>query len=248
MVPQTAVLRGGQAGQQVSGDVTGMRTIRLVVGDGGDGNGNDHADWADARVACGTATLDGGGSGGSGGTTPPGDGLSPYTGPLTVSAPEAYASNPVSNMIDGNPATFYDKDWVNPTPHPSEVLMSLYQGDDPTAVEPTSVSGLSVTGRASQSNGRVRDYQVYVGQDAANVNQLVASGTLRDTGDEQRIVFPTPASAKLVRLVVTSTYKTKPTEPDGLLTIAEIAPLTGTATPAPTPTMEIGRASCRERV
>ena len=235
VVPQTAVLRGGQAGQQVSGDVTGMRTIRLVVGDGGDGNGNDHADWADARVACGTATLDGGGSGGSGGTTPPGDGLSPYTGPLTVSAPEAYASNPVSNMIDGNPATFYDKDWVNPTPHPSEVLMSLYQGDDPTAVEPTSVSGLSVTGRASQSNGRVRDYQVYVGQDAANVNQLVASGTLRDTGDEQRIVFPTPASAKLVRLVVTSTYKTKPTEPDGLLTIAEIAPLTGTATPAPTP-------------
>ena len=33
-----------------------MKLIRLIVGDGGNGNGNDHANWADARVLCGNAT------------------------------------------------------------------------------------------------------------------------------------------------------------------------------------------------
>jgi hypothetical protein len=25
---------------------------RLLIGDGGDGNGNDHADWAQAQLTC----------------------------------------------------------------------------------------------------------------------------------------------------------------------------------------------------
>jgi len=35
-------------------DLGGARELRLVVTDGGDGTGTDHADWADARLACGT--------------------------------------------------------------------------------------------------------------------------------------------------------------------------------------------------
>jgi len=33
-------------------DVTGATILDLVVGDGGNGNGTDHADWADARLTC----------------------------------------------------------------------------------------------------------------------------------------------------------------------------------------------------
>jgi len=36
----------------VSVDLTGVRELRLVVADAGDGNVNDEVDWADARVTC----------------------------------------------------------------------------------------------------------------------------------------------------------------------------------------------------
>lgn len=37
-------------------DITGVRTLRLVVNDGGNGIGNDHGNWGDAKVTCGAAT------------------------------------------------------------------------------------------------------------------------------------------------------------------------------------------------
>lgn len=37
---------------EISADLTGVRMVELVVGDAGDGNGNDWADWADARFTC----------------------------------------------------------------------------------------------------------------------------------------------------------------------------------------------------
>jgi alpha-glucosidase len=33
-------------------DVTGVRMLRLLVTDGGDGRDFDHADWTDARLTC----------------------------------------------------------------------------------------------------------------------------------------------------------------------------------------------------
>jgi alpha-galactosidase len=40
------------APSQVDVDITGHTTLHLVVGDGGDGVDYDHANWADARLAC----------------------------------------------------------------------------------------------------------------------------------------------------------------------------------------------------
>jgi len=48
----TAVLRGGQAAQRLSVNVTGRNVLRLQVGNGGDNINFDHADWANAQVAC----------------------------------------------------------------------------------------------------------------------------------------------------------------------------------------------------
>jgi alpha-galactosidase len=41
---------GGSASVNV--DITGRSTLHLVVGDAGDGNNSDHADWAGARLLC----------------------------------------------------------------------------------------------------------------------------------------------------------------------------------------------------
>ena len=48
----TPVLRGGAVAVPVRADVTGVRMLDLQVGDGGDGNNSDHADWAAATITC----------------------------------------------------------------------------------------------------------------------------------------------------------------------------------------------------
>ncbi|GLZ76354.1 hypothetical protein Afil01_11610 [Actinorhabdospora filicis] len=46
------LMRADSATFALTASLTGVEYLRLVVDDGGDGNGNDHADWADAKFAC----------------------------------------------------------------------------------------------------------------------------------------------------------------------------------------------------
>ena len=48
----TQTVKGGDPAQQVTADVTGVQTLDLVVGDAGDGNANDHGDWAAPTLTC----------------------------------------------------------------------------------------------------------------------------------------------------------------------------------------------------
>ena len=48
----TPVVQGHQAATKLSVDVSGAQILDLVVGDGGDGNAHDHADWAGAQLSC----------------------------------------------------------------------------------------------------------------------------------------------------------------------------------------------------
>jgi alpha-galactosidase len=47
---QSGVLAGGRAAVPVDVDLAGVTILGLRVTDGGDGTGNDHADWADAKI------------------------------------------------------------------------------------------------------------------------------------------------------------------------------------------------------
>lgn len=47
---QSGVLRGSDEATSVAVDLTGVRTLRLVVTMAGDGYGHDHTDWVDARL------------------------------------------------------------------------------------------------------------------------------------------------------------------------------------------------------
>ena len=49
----TGALRGTDAAQPVTADVTGVDLLTLEVADGGDGISYDHADWAEPKVTCG---------------------------------------------------------------------------------------------------------------------------------------------------------------------------------------------------
>jgi len=48
----TPVLTGNSASVPIDVDVTGTQQLDLLIGDGGDGNGSDHGDWADAKLTC----------------------------------------------------------------------------------------------------------------------------------------------------------------------------------------------------
>jgi hypothetical protein len=48
----SGVVRGGSPAVPLTADVTGVHTLSLVVGDGGDGKNFDHGDWGDARLTC----------------------------------------------------------------------------------------------------------------------------------------------------------------------------------------------------
>lgn len=50
----TGEIDSGQGPVTVNADLTGVHTLSLVVGDAGNGNGSDHADWGLARLACST--------------------------------------------------------------------------------------------------------------------------------------------------------------------------------------------------
>lgn len=48
----SGVMGPDTATQTLDADISGAEFVDLVVGDGGDGNGNDHADWAGAKFTC----------------------------------------------------------------------------------------------------------------------------------------------------------------------------------------------------
>lgn len=55
----SGVLRGSDPARSVSVNVGGVRDLRLVVTDAGDGISSDHADWGQARVSCPTQPFAG---------------------------------------------------------------------------------------------------------------------------------------------------------------------------------------------
>jgi glucose/arabinose dehydrogenase len=54
----SGIMTGSSATRTVDVDVTGRQNLRLVVTDGGNGNGFDHANWASARLVSGPPVPD----------------------------------------------------------------------------------------------------------------------------------------------------------------------------------------------
>lgn len=47
---ESPVMNVNSPNQHISIDITGKKELKIVVNDGGNGNGSDHADWADAKL------------------------------------------------------------------------------------------------------------------------------------------------------------------------------------------------------
>jgi alpha-galactosidase len=51
-VADSGMLTNQMPAKPISANVTGATLVRLVTGDGGDGNTNDHGDWANVHITC----------------------------------------------------------------------------------------------------------------------------------------------------------------------------------------------------
>jgi endo-alpha-N-acetylgalactosaminidase len=51
-VASTGVIRGGQPAQHLTADITGAKQLELDVGEAGDVDSHDNADWGDAELMC----------------------------------------------------------------------------------------------------------------------------------------------------------------------------------------------------
>jgi len=94
------------------------------------------------------------------------------------------------HAIDGDPNTFWHSEYSSgKSRHPFELTLKLARS--------LRVIGLEYVGRSGNPNGRVLRYEVVVeGPDGSRA--VVASGTLRDTAEPQRIVFERAVEARAV--------------------------------------------------
>jgi alpha-galactosidase len=52
-VADSGILTNAMPAKPLQANVTGATLVRLITADGGDGNSNDHGDWANAHITCG---------------------------------------------------------------------------------------------------------------------------------------------------------------------------------------------------
>ena len=111
----------------------------------------------------------------------------------TATASDASASSPVSNVLDGDPATFWHSQWEGtPAPLPHTVTIDMKAARD--------VSGLGYLPRQDGNpNGRIGQFSVTTSLDGVVFSAPVSVGTWADDAAEKTIAFQ-PLSARYVRL------------------------------------------------
>ena len=129
---------------------------------------------------------------------------------VTASSFENGEGNP-EHAIDGDSGTFWHSQYSPanaPTPHFLIVDMAA----------PLAIKGITLTPRPDGSNGRLRDYELYLSDDGRNFGAPVLSGTLRDQNTVQTISLPNPRTARYLKLLWKSEYSNQ-----NLASLAEIS-------------------------
>jgi len=102
------------------------------------------------------------------------------------------------NAVDGQDGTFWHSRWSKDAPaHPHWLTVDLGQ-----TLNVASVTALPRQG--GNSNGRVKDYEIYVSADGKEWGTVVAKGTWKNSGSEQTAKFKSPAKGRYLKLVALS--------------------------------------------
>jgi hypothetical protein len=113
-------------------------------------------------------------------------------GIAAITADSAHAGHPAANVLDGDPATIWHTPWgaVEP-PYPHRLEIDLG--------EVRTIRGLDLLQRQDQDRGRVAEVAVFVRAGTAGWSRAVATETLANAPDLQRLRFE-PVAARFVRV------------------------------------------------
>ena len=96
------------------------------------------------------------------------------------------------NLIDGNPGTYWHTMY-------SVTVANYPHWIDFDASEVKTMKGFTYTPRQDNSNGRVKDFEIFVSQDGKNWGEAVCKGTFKNVTAAQRIMFSKPVKARYIR-------------------------------------------------
>ena len=87
-----------------------------------------------------------------------------------------------ANVIDGDPQTFWHTPWEDPAPAFPHFFVVEF-------AKPVAISGLKVLPRQDMSNGRIKDFEVFVSNDGESWGGAVKRGKFAASGELQVIHF-----------------------------------------------------------
>ncbi|MDE6786640.1 MAG: discoidin domain-containing protein, partial [Muribaculaceae bacterium] len=101
------------------------------------------------------------------------------------------------NAIDNNSSTIWHTSYgSNQTSCPHEIIIDMHDTYEVTA--------FVYEGRGDMSNGRVKEFEVYFGNNPEIWGAPAATGTFKDIAGEQIVELPSPVNARYFRLIALS--------------------------------------------
>lgn len=99
-----------------------------------------------------------------------------------------------ANVLDGDVSTIWHSEWsAKEAAYPHFVAVDLGASRE--------LGSITVQGRPSGTNGRIKDYEVYVSADGEAWGSAVATGTFTTATTPQKVAFAAPQEARYVKVV-----------------------------------------------
>jgi hypothetical protein len=124
-------------------------------------------------------------------------------GAKVIDADSAVPDYPAENAIDGDPNTIWHTPWENRAPGFPHYLVVEFP-------KPPALRGLRILPRQDMSNGRIKDYEVFVSNDKKLWGDAVIKGRFSNSADLQTIDFHRNVEGKFLKFVALSSFEAKP--------------------------------------
>jgi beta-galactosidase len=117
----------------------------------------------------------------------------------------------IQHAVDGDESTFWHSRWNGEPAQPPHFLMVDFERD-------INVTAVNYVARADMENGRVRNYEIYLGNDGQNWGVAAVKGRIAPDAASERIRLPQPVKARYLKFVVLSEQRNQP-----YATVAELS-------------------------
>ena len=120
-----------------------------------------------------------------------------------VSADSQHSGNEANKAFDNDVNTIWHTEYQGSEPScPHSIIIDLGKT--------YMVTGIVYTGRTDLSNGRIKDYEVYLSNDKTKWGAPATSGQFTDTSSPQTASFKSPAEGRYLMLIAKSEVNNKP--------------------------------------